>query len=171
MTIAIISMRRATGPFRSTASATATSATHNDDCSATNSNYACPDQGDGPGREGRTRHLAQPGFNSRFTHSNNTAVGDGVNSGGYIFNAPDDDYLKNYVGRVDYNLNRNMKMFARFTVARENALRLRTHWRRPGDQSLLDRSYTFVVGHDWVIGHNKTNRVFAGRDSSEVQLP
>ncbi len=50
-------------------------------------------------------------------HSNNTAVGDGVNSGGYIFNAPNDDYLKNYIGRVDYNLNPNQKMFAKFSVA------------------------------------------------------
>ena len=36
--------------------------------------------------------------------------GDGINSGGYNFNAPDNDIQTNYVGRVDYNINANMKI-------------------------------------------------------------
>ncbi len=96
-------------------------------------------------------------------HSNNNAVGDGLNSGGYIFNAPNDDYLKNFVGRVDYNLTDNQKMFARFTVAREEAVSAPNAW--PGDPAtnpFIDRSYAWVIGHNWVIGTNKTNRVWFG---------
>jgi hypothetical protein len=111
--------------------------------------------------------------NSRIKfHSNNTAVGDGVNSGGYLFNAPDDDYLKNYVGRVDYNLTENQKMFARFTVAREDAVEAVNAW--PGDPEtspFQDRSYAFVVGHNWVIGSNKTNRVFLGETVEKFGFP
>ena len=35
---------------------------------------------------------------------------------------PDDDFETNYVTRIDYNLNQNMKIFGRFTIARENAM-------------------------------------------------
>ncbi len=61
-------------------------------------------------------------FSARFPHSNNSITGDGVNSGGFNFNAPDHDYAEtNYVGRVDYNITDNMKAFARTMISRENS--------------------------------------------------
>ena len=39
-------------------------------------------------------------FTCRFPNSNNTATGDQVNSGGYTFNAPNDDYATNYIARA-----------------------------------------------------------------------
>ena len=73
----------------------------------------------------------------RFPHSNNTVTGDGVNSGGYSFNAPNNDYATNYVARIDYNLNDKMKLFGRFTISRENAVENPNEFaRRPGDESL-----------------------------------
>jgi hypothetical protein len=105
-------------------------------------------------------------------HSNNSEVGDGVNTGGYIFNAPDDFYLKNIVGRVDYNLNQNMKMFARFTVARQESVEAANAW--PGDPAtspFVDRSYAWVIGHSWVIGTNKTNRIFLGETVEKFSFP
>jgi len=105
-------------------------------------------------------------------HSNNTSVGDGLNSGGYIFNAPNDDYLKEYVGRVDFNLNQSMKMFARFTVSREDSVHAFNAW--PGDpvtNPFEDRSYAWVIGHTWVIGANKTNRVWLGETVQKFSFP
>ena len=102
-------------------------------------------------------------FTARFPHSNNTDSGDGVNSGGLAFNAPDGETVTNYVGRGDVNLNDKMKLFAKFSFIRStsvlaiNAL--------PGDpisDPLSDRSYAFVVGHTWLINSSTTNRVTLG---------
>ncbi|MGA2167817.1 MAG: carboxypeptidase-like regulatory domain-containing protein [Terracidiphilus sp.] len=102
-------------------------------------------------------------FTSRFPHSNNSASGDGVNSGGLAFNAPDGETATNYVGRGDVNLNAKMKLFAKFSFIRGtsvlgiNAL--------PGDpisDPQSDRSYAFVIGHTWLITSATTNRINLG---------
>jgi hypothetical protein len=114
----------------------------------------------------------QTGFTARFPHSNNTATGDGVNSGGYTFNAPDNDFETNYVARVDYNLNQHMNIFGRFTIVRENAVENPNEFAGdPVSNPLIDRTYSFVLGHNWVIGANKTNRVFAGQTVQKLSFP
>jgi hypothetical protein len=109
--------------------------------------------------------------NSRFPHSNANG-GDGVNSGGYTFNAPNNDFETNYVGRGDWNINDKMKMFARFTIARENAVEAPNEFAGdPITSPLIDRSYAFVIGHNWVIGSNKTNRAFIGETVQKLDFP
>ena len=109
--------------------------------------------------------------NGRFPHSN-ASGGDGVNSGGYTFNAPDDDYETNYVGRADYNINDNMKAFARFTIVRQNAVVNPNEFANdPVTNPQIDRSYAFVIGHNWVIGNNKTNRVILGETVQKLAFP
>jgi hypothetical protein len=111
-------------------------------------------------------------FNARFPHSNNANSGDGVNSGGYSFNAPNNDYETNYVARADYNLNQNMKLFARFSIARENAVNNVNEFAGdPATDPLIDRSYAFVVGHTWVIGADKTNRIILGETVQKLAFP
>src|SRR5581483_1627839 len=112
------------------------------------------------------------GFNARFPHSNNSVTGDGINTGGYAFNAPDNDNGTIYVGRIDYNLNDNMKIFGRFTIARENKVQYPNQFGGdPATDPFIDRTYGFVVGHTWVIGANKTNRVFAGETVEKYSFP
>jgi len=112
------------------------------------------------------------GFDARFPHSNNSNSGDGVNSGGYNFNAPDNDNLTTYVGRIDYNLNQSMKLFGRFTISRENAVEAPNEFAGdPVSNPLIDRSYAAVIGHNWVIGANKTNRVFLGETVQKLSFP
>ena len=109
--------------------------------------------------------------NSRFPHSN-ASGGDGVNSGGYTFNAPNDDYETNYVARGDWNINDKMKFFARFTIARENAVVNPNEFGGdPVTNPEVDRSYSFVIGHDWVIGSNKVNRVILGETVQKLNFP
>jgi hypothetical protein len=101
--------------------------------------------------------------NARFPHSNNTSKGDGLNSGGYGFNAPANDFETDYVGRGDYNLTQAMKLFARFTITRRNAVNQYNQFNDPVvSNPIVDRSYAFVIGHNWVIGGTKTNRIFLG---------
>ncbi len=111
-------------------------------------------------------------IDSRFPVANHTTGGDGLNSLEYTFNAPDNDNATNYVGRGDYTINDNMKLFARFTIAREDAVNAPNEF--PGDPVTApstDRSYAFVVGHNWVIGTNKTNRFFVGDVVQKLGFP
>jgi hypothetical protein len=102
-------------------------------------------------------------FTARFPHSNNTNSGDGVNSGGYAFNAPDNDIVSNYVGRADVNLTDNMKFFAKFAFIRADSVNVvNAFGGDPSTDPLSDRSYSFVVGHTWMIRPNVINRVFLG---------
>jgi hypothetical protein len=105
-------------------------------------------------------------FQSRFPLANDLTgdVGDGVNTAGYRFNAPN-PYSENvYVERVDYTLNDKMKLFAKATVARRNAIQ--TPIQFPGDPTytfpFYDRSYNWTVGHSWTITSNMLNRLQIG---------
>src|SRR5579872_4752601 len=110
-------------------------------------------------------------FNKRFPHSN-AAGGDGVNSGGYTFNAPNNDFETNYVGRVDYSVSNTMKVFARFTIARENAVNAPNEFAGdPVTDPVIDRSYAFVLGHTWVMGSNKVNRAILGETVQKLSFP
>jgi hypothetical protein len=112
------------------------------------------------------------GINARFPHSNNAFTGDGVNSGGYTFNAPNNDNAINYVSRIDYNINDKMKLFGRFTISRENSVEAANEFAGdPETSPFIDRSYAFVIGHSWVIGDNKTNRAFFGETVEKYSFP
>jgi hypothetical protein len=141
------------------------------DCSTTN--YLTPAQVqalDPAGIGNSSTWLA--GINGRFPQSNSSAAGDGINTGGYVFNAPDSDFLTNYVTRMDYNLNSNMKVFGRFTISRENAVETPNQFGGdPETSPFLDKTYAFVVGHTWVIGSNKTNQVFLGETVEKYYFP
>ena len=65
-----------------------------------------------------------------------------------------------------------MKLFARFTISRENAVEIPNEFAGdPATNPFMDRSYAFVIGHNWVIGDNMTNRVLSWRDGSEALFP
>lgn len=112
------------------------------------------------------------GFNSRFPHSNNQSTGDLVNSGGYAFNAPDNDDETDYVGKVDYSINDRQKLFAKFNFTRSNAINAVNEFSGdPATNPQIDRSYGFVLGHNWVIGSDKTNRFFLGEVVQKLSFP
>ena len=109
--------------------------------------------------------------NGRFPHSN-ASGGDGINSGGYTFNAPNNDYETNYVGRGDWNMTDSMKFFARFTITRENGVENPNEFNGdPVTNPLVDRSYAFVIGQSWVIGNTKTNRIVLGETVQKLNFP
>jgi Carboxypeptidase regulatory-like domain len=110
-------------------------------------------------------------YAARFPVSN-AAGGDGINSGGYNFNAPNDDFETNYTGRVDYNITPQQRFYARFTVSHENSTENSNEFAGdPQTDPFLDRTYAFVIGHDWVIGSNKTNQLFLGEDVENYSFP
>jgi hypothetical protein len=140
-------------------------------CSGTNSVTASNVKGFDPAGIGEDGNWLTA-LNARFPHSNNNAAGDGINLGGYAFNAPNNDDETNYVARIDYNLNQTMKIFGRFSIARENAVNAPNQFGGdPATDPFVDRSYAFVIGHTWVIGTSKVNRVFLGETVQKLSFP
>jgi len=102
-------------------------------------------------------------FNSRYPAVNDVTAGDGINTGGFRFNAPNNDNQNIFVGKVDYNLTDKMRVWGRGTVSRENQVNSVQQF--PGDPDttdFIDRSYGYVVGMDWQISANKFNQFTYG---------
>ena len=110
--------------------------------------------------------------NSRYPHANDLTSGNGVNTGGFRFNAPAPDNQTTYVTRLDYNLSNTMKVFVRGTMNRRNATQ--SVVRFPGDpvsNPFVDRSYSYVGGHVWQIGNNKVNSFEYGDTITRFNFP
>lgn len=111
-------------------------------------------------------------IDSRYPSPNSNSGGDGLNSLGYTFTAPNNDNETNYVARGDWKINDKMNFFAKFTITRENAVYQPNQF--PGDPStspFTDNSYDFVIGHDWVLSPTKINHVFLGDVVQKVGFP
>jgi Carboxypeptidase regulatory-like domain len=104
-------------------------------------------------------------FASRYPMANTTALGDGVNTGGFIFTAPLKVASSTYIGRVDYNLTSSHRLFGRATWVRANDGQTNTGL-FPGDpapfQSVVDHSRSWVVGDTWTISPTMTNQAVFG---------
>lgn len=112
---------------------------------------------------------------SRYPTANSTATGDGLNTGGLQFNAPDNDSLNDYVARLDYNWTSKMKLFARGSMVRRNHdYNNPQSIQFPGDpltQIETDHSYAYVVGHTWTISNTKVNQFVYGETRQELNFP
>ena len=118
-------------------------------------------------------------LNSRYPTANSTAVGDGLNTGGYVFNAPANQTLNDYVARLDVNLTNKMKLFVRGSLVRETddrsvAVGGVPSIQFPGDPLTFidtDHSYAYVLGHTWTISSTKVNQFTYGETRQELNFP
>lgn len=111
-------------------------------------------------------------LSSRYPHSNNLSTGDTINTGGFQFNAPAPLKENNFVQRVDWNINSNMKLDGVGHFTRENATEASIQF--PGDPQtspFLDDSYSWVVQHTWSIGTNKVNQATYGETVADLSFP
>ncbi|HTU33206.1 MAG TPA: TonB-dependent receptor [Candidatus Acidoferrum sp.] len=103
-------------------------------------------------------------FASRYPEPNFPSGGDGINSEGYLFDAPDKLNENTMIGRLDYTLSSSQKLFARGTWDRDNGDYSTQQF--PGDPEALigyiAHNRSFVVGHTWQISPTLVNYVFAG---------
>ena len=102
-------------------------------------------------------------FTNRYPHSNNLNVGDGLNTGGFAFDAPYPYKENNFVSRVDWNINSKMKLEGVGHWTKTNGTQSAIQF--PGDPEthpFLDNSYTWVVSHTWTITPNMINELYAG---------
>lgn len=118
-------------------------------------------------------------LNSRYPAANSTAVGDGLNTGGFVFNAPANQTLNDYVARLDFNLTNNMKLFLRGSLVRETddrsvAVGGVPSIQFPGDPLTFidtDHTYAYVIGHTWTISNDKVNQFTYGETRQELNFP
>lgn len=116
-------------------------------------------------------------INSRYPHANDLTSGDGVNTGGFRWNAPSHRSSNDYVSRIDYNLSSKMKLFGRVSIYRNlqgDDVNFSSAELFPGDpisNEIIDHSWAFVIGHTWTISNTKVNQFNYGETRSVLSFP
>lgn len=103
---------------------------------------------------------------TKLPTSNNTLIGDGLNTAGYRFNSAAHLYQDQITGRVDHALNPNHNLFVRFNWDRADG----TDLLRGGDSSFpgeteakFQRNYFgFTGGSDWTVNPKMVNEFRIG---------
>jgi hypothetical protein len=87
--------------------------------------------------------------------ANSTAAGDGLNTGGFIFNAPANVHLNSHVTRFDYNLSQNQQLFVRANVIHDHDQDYDSQYfpdtKIPG---LWSHPWGMAAAHTWTIHNN-----------------
>jgi len=116
-------------------------------------------------------------FNTRYPAANDLAAGDGLNTGGLRFNAPDNLTEDVYTTRVDYNINSKHKMFVRFNFNNENAENFSngcTSQQFPGDPEtcpVIARNRAWVLGETWTPSGRLINQFTYGETRENLDFP
>jgi hypothetical protein len=117
--------------------------------------------------------VVQSFLNSRYPAPNDPTGGDGINTQGYRFAAPDPENETNYVARFDYTINSSMKIFAKAAINREDAIEFLQEL--PSDpvagNPFIDRSYDYIIGHTWTLGSTKVNQFSYGDTIEKFNFP
>jgi hypothetical protein len=105
-------------------------------------------------------------FNTRYPAANDLGAGDGINTGGLQFNAPNPNTVNTYTTRVDYNISDKQKLFVRFNFFNQHAITAGLNSIQfPGDpvsnpEVVQDRAW--AIGHTWTISANAVNQFVYG---------
>ena len=115
-------------------------------------------------------------INDRYPVANDLTAGDGINTGGFRFNAPSKREDNTYTTRVDWDASNSHKLFGRFNIAR----RIQTDTvnsvaaQFPGDPEtaqIIVRDYTWVVGDTWTVSPSFVNQATVGAARSGLVFP
>ena len=88
--------------------------------------------------------------------SNDSSQGDGLNTGGFRFNAPTPTKLNSHVAKLDFNLNNRQNVFIRGNVIYDHQTLPRWLPDTPSP-SIWNHPWGFAAGHTWSIGNNIVN--------------
>jgi len=97
----------------------------------------------------------------RFPANDTITAGDGVNTGGFRFNAPTPSTLDSYVLKLDFNLTNSQTLFVRGNYQDDN---IGLAPILPGFQapSIWYHPKGYAAGHSWTISNSKVNRFTYG---------
>lgn len=88
--------------------------------------------------------------------ANDTSVGDGVNTGGFRFNAPTTTDENTHIARFDYNISNSQTLFLRGNY-QYDLNQLTSYFPDTPSRALWEHPYGFVVGHNWTISNSMIN--------------
>ena len=90
--------------------------------------------------------------------ANNFRVGDGVNTGGFQFNAPRPVKLNGHVGRIDYNITKDARHIAFFRLnVQKDETGGSPQFPDTKPPTTKSHPYGYVAGHTWTISNTKIN--------------
>jgi hypothetical protein len=113
----------------------------------------------------------------RYPQANDLTAGDGINTGGFRFNAPVGRDHNIYVARGDWEINSKHKLFARFNMIRftdGDDANFAAPIQFPGDpitNEIVSKDYAYVVGETWTISSQKVNQLVYGESRSDLNFP
>jgi len=115
-------------------------------------------------------------INSRYPLPNDLTAGDGLNTGGFRFNAPSSRSDNTYTTRFDANINSKQKAFVRFNIARRNQTDTvnSVAAQFPGDPAsalIVVKDWSIAGGHSWSITNNLFNQLTIGNSHSGLDFP
>ena len=93
--------------------------------------------------------------------ANDTSIGDGLNTGGFRFNAPTPSHLNSSYARFDFVPTHNQNLFVRLNVIDDHVTF--AQW-LPGTTSPVTWSHPsgIAFGHTWMISNNLVNNMRYG---------
>ena len=92
---------------------------------------------------------------SRYS-SNDTSVGDGINTGGFRFNSATSTDENTHITRLDYRINSNQTLYFRGNY-QYDILQGTSMYPDTPSGTLWDHPWGFVVAHDWSLSSNRVN--------------
>lgn len=95
------------------------------------------------------------GVTSRYA-SNTNSAGDGLNTGGFTFNAPTIDKEATHIAKFDYNINSAHQLFVRGNYQNDTLAGVSAFPDTPAT-TLWSHPYGYVAGHNWTINNNMVN--------------
>jgi hypothetical protein len=111
-------------------------------------------------------------FQTRYPNPNDYSQGDGLNTAGFRFNAPDDLSENEYTSRVDYNLSNSNKLFARLNFRHESGVLTPNAF--PGDpltSPFLVKDIGWALADTWIINPNVVNTFTYGESRANDNDP
>jgi hypothetical protein len=111
-------------------------------------------------------------FKSRYPLPNDLSSGDGINTGGFRFNAPNPLKDNIYTTRIDYNFSSKHRMFTRFNFDNTDAINIPIQF--PGDPltgPTIGRNNAWVLGETWTINPRTINQFTYGESRVSFDFP
>ena len=114
--------------------------------------------------------------NQRYPLPNDLTLGDGINTGGFRFNAPSLRADNTYTGRVDWNISNAQRLFVRANKISANQTDTVNNVAAqfPGDPEtaqIVTGDYAVAVGHNWTATPNFVNSATVGITKSVLDFP
>lgn len=88
--------------------------------------------------------------------SNSSCAGDGVNTGGFRWNAPTNIAENTHIAKIDWNINSKQNLFVRGNFQADLTTGGAAFPDTP-TTSDWEHPYGFVIGHNWTVSANKIN--------------